>query len=367
MGTVKRRVVSLDVFRGLAIAAMIFVNILPENDFVPFYLHHAQWIGIYFADLVFPFFLFIVGVSMAYAFKSRANESPARKWGLFFLRVAVLFLLGLFINWLADPSDLTIRIPGVLQLIALSSLFAAPFARLKPRWIVLAAGILMVIHSLFLLKVAVPGLPPGILEPGVNIAGWIDMHVFGSAYMYTENFDPEGIISIISTTALVLLGLSVGRTLQIRGGNKNTLKIFLIAGIISIVLGLLATSWLPVIKQLWTSSFILIMAGFGTLLLVVLYTYLDLMGKKSILLLALPMGRNALFIYVFAAIVTALMQTMYLSGTDGSIQTIYDSIMYYDVVYLSPMWVQIIFAMLFVAFWGIIAYILHQKKIYIKL
>ncbi|MGZ7136546.1 MAG: hypothetical protein ACXVHY_11770, partial [Methanobacterium sp.] len=173
--------------------------------------------------------------------------------------------------------------------------------------------------------------------------------------------------SIISTTALVLLGLSVGRTLQIRGGNKNTLKIFLIAGIISIVLGLLATSWLPVIKQLWTSSFILIMAGFGTLLLVVLYTYLDLMGKKSILLLALPMGRNALFIYVFAAIVTALMQTMYLSGTDGSIQTIYDSIMYYDVVYLSPMWVQIIFAMLFVAFWGIIAYILHQKKIYIKL
>lgn len=367
MVTAKKRVVSLDVFRGLAIAAMIFVNMLPQNDFIPYYLHHAEWIGIYFADLVFPFFLFIVGVSMAYAFASRTNQSQVRKWGLFILRVAVLFLLGLFINWLADPFNSTIRVPGVLQLIALSSLFAAPLARFKPRWILIAAAMLVLIHSLSLLIIPVPGLPPGMLEPAVNIAGWIDKQIIGSAYMYTENFDPEGIISIISSTALVLLGLAVGRTLQIRGGNKKTLQIFLFAGVLSILLGYLASSWLPVIKQLWTSSFILIMAGLATLSFTALFIYLDIKEKRSILLLALPLGRNALFIYIFASIATALMQSIYVPSLEGNPLTLYDFFMNYNTIYLGSMWVELIFSLLFVAFWVIVAYILHKKRLYIKL
>lgn len=364
METVKKRVVSLDVFRGLAIAAMIFVNILPLTG-VPYYLHHAEWTGIYFADLVFPFFLFIVGVSMAYAFKSRKQLSPVRKWGMFFLRLAVLFLLGLFINWLGNPDDPTVRILGVLQLIALASLFAAPMARLKPRWILIAAAVLLLIHSAFLLDVGVPGLQPGILEPDVNIASWVDMQIIGSDYMYTDDFDPEGIIAVISATAIVLLGLAVGRTLQIRGGNRKTLLIFTFAGIILFLLGFLASLWLPVIKQLWTSSFILITAGLATLSLAALYAYLDVWGRKSVLLLALPLGRNALFIYVFAAIFTALMQRFILiPGADGSSISLYDSLMGYDII--DP-WGKIIFALLFVAFWVIIATILHRKKLYIKL
>jgi predicted acyltransferase len=305
---------------------------------------------------------------MAYAFASRKEQSSVHKWGMFILRLAVLFLLGLFINWLGNPDDPTIRILGVLQLIALASLFAAPMARLKPRWILIAAALLIVMHSFILFNVGAPGLQPGTLEPDANIASWVDMQIIGSDYMYTDNFDPEGIIAVVSATALVLLGLAVGRTLQIRGGDKKTLLIFSFAGIICILLGLLATLWLPVIKQLWTSSFILILAGLATLSLVALYTYLDIWGRKSVLLLALPLGRNALFIYVFAAILTALIQrSIYISGADGISITFYDFIMGYDIVFLDPMWGKIIFALLFVAFWVIIASILHHRKIYIKL
>ncbi len=99
------------------------------------------------------------------------------------------------------------------------------------------------------------------------------------------------------------------------------------------------------------------------MLFAALYTYLDLMGRKSVLLLALPLGRNALFIYVFATIKTALMQTIYLS--DG--EKVYDFLMSYSTVYLSPMWEKITFTLLFLALWVIIAYILHKKRIYIKL
>ena len=367
MSTVKKRIVSLDVFRGITIAAMIFVNIIPQNESVPYFLHHAKWTGIYLADLVFPFFLFIVGVSMAYAFASRTKQSSTHKWGSFILRISVLFLLGLFINWLENPSDPTVRIPGVLQLIALSSLFAAPLVRFKPRWIFITAAILIVVHSMLLLTVGMPELQPGTLEPDLNIAGWIDMQIIGSDYMYTSNFDPEGIMAVVSATALVLLGLAVGRTLQIKGGNSKTLIIFIIAGTLFTLTGVILAFWVPIIKQLWTSSFILILAGLGTLILTVFYIYLDIKKRKSIFLLAVPLGRNALFIYVSAAVLTAWIQRYLVLDVDGNSVTLYNFLMSYDIMYVVPVWEKIALGLLFVVLWLIIASILHYKKIYIKL
>ena len=146
---VKRRVVSLDVFRGITVAAMIFVNTLPISPYTPYLLKHSEWIGLTFVDLVFPFFLFIVGVSMAYSFKNRAKQSSKQLWGHFIYRVAALFCIGLFLNWIGGGMPL--RIPGVLQLIALASLFAAPLARSKIKYIVLTVAVLLMFQSSILL------------------------------------------------------------------------------------------------------------------------------------------------------------------------------------------------------------------------
>ena len=121
----KKRVVSLDIFRGLTVAAMIFVNTIPISSYTPYLLKHSAWMGLTFVDLVFPFFLFIVGVSMAYSFKHRASQSAKQLWGHFLYRVAALFAIGLFLNWMGG--GLPLRIPGVLQLIALGFSFCSTF------------------------------------------------------------------------------------------------------------------------------------------------------------------------------------------------------------------------------------------------
>lgn len=360
----KKRVVSLDIFRGLTVAAMIFVNTLPISPYTPFLLKHSPWIGLTLVDLVFPFFLFIVGVSMAYSFKHRANQSAKQLWGHFLYRVAALFTIGLFLNWIGG--GLPLRIPGVLQLIALASLFAAPLARSKTRWIILAVVILMVIQSSILIFVDAPGVTGGNFQSEDNVAGWIDVQVFGAQHLYDPtippDFDPEGILTILTATAMVLFGLTFGKTLQNRGDNWGTVELFLTVGAALLLLGVLISPWLPVIKQLWTASFIMVTAGLATIILTLLYSYIDLLGKKSILRLAVPLGLNALILYVLSAVLNTFTQKVYI-GSITMYQTLYQPLM--DV--MSPNIGSITYAAIVVIFWGIIAYLMHRRKIFIKL
>ncbi len=363
---VKKRVVSLDVFRGIAVAAMILVSILPGAT-TPYFLKHSLWIGITFADLVFPFFLFIVGVSMAYSFAKRSKQSQSTLWGHFFYRVLALIIIGLFLNWIVW--GIPLRIPGVLQLIALSSLCAAPMVHFKPKWILLVAAVLLLVQSVIYLGVGAPGVNAGTFEHDGNIAGFVDTHVFGPEHTLDKNFDPEGIIALISSTALVLIGLTFGKLLRrINENDKkwNTLGLFSIAGASSIVLGVLISFGVPVIKQMWTASFILITAGLGIIILTGMYIYLDVKKRKSVLLLALPMGRNALVIYVLASVTMVLIQKYTLTGVNGS-TTIHDLFLNGFTSVLGLNWGSLVFGLAFVCLWLIVAYIMHIKKIYIKL
>ncbi|MDR2544575.1 MAG: heparan-alpha-glucosaminide N-acetyltransferase domain-containing protein [Methanobrevibacter sp.] len=225
----KRRIVSLDVFRGFTVASMIFVNIIALTGETPYFLHHAEWEGIYFADLVFPFFLFIGGISMAFAFANEKNKTLKQRFNPFILRIILLFILGLFLNWIWSPVNLNVRIPGVLQLIDLSSLFASPFATTKPRWILSISIILILIHSIVLLFVGAPGIQPGTFNSYGNIAGWIDMQIIGSNHMLNSTFDPEGILALISSTALLFMDLNIKISIQFFNFNfliSKILKIF---------------------------------------------------------------------------------------------------------------------------------------------
>jgi len=365
-----KRVVSLDIFRGITVAAMIFVNVLPLTPYTPALLAHSVWIGLTFVDLVFPFFLFIVGVSMAYSFKHRANQSKIHLWGHFLFRVAALFVIGLFLNWIGG--GLPLRIPGVLQLIALASLFAAPLARTKIQWIILAAAVLLVIQSFILLFAGAPGVTPGNFQIEGNIAGWVDTQVFGAQHLFQPqlhpDFDPEGIVAIITATAMVLLGLIFGRTLQSKGGNGDTVKLFLISGIGLISFGILISPWIPIIKQLWTASFVLVTAGLATTIFTLLYIYIDIQDrKKSFFKSAVPMGTNPLVLYVLSAVVATFTVKFTFMSTSN------DPISLYQMLYqplmdsFTPNIGSIIYATVVVLFWGLVALFMYRRKIFIKL
>jgi predicted acyltransferase len=371
MVAIKKRVVSLDVFRGLTIAGMILVNILSFYPDTPETLGHSPWIGLTIADLVFPFFLFIVGVSMTYSFASRSKMSSKKMWGHFIFRVVALYLIGVGLGFglfvYGIPDFYNIRIPGVLQLIALSSLFAAPLARSKTRWIILAAVILLTIQSFILLGVSAPGVSAGSLDIDNNIAGWVDSVVFGSSHLLDDGFDPEGLIAVINGTALVLLGLVFGRTIRLSKDNWKSVQLLLGSGIAAVAIGILISPALPIIKQLWTASFILVNAGLATIILASLYAYIDLLGKGKIFNLAIPFGRNALIIYILSLVVGVLifLPRYYLPW--GGYIDIDDTTIPILSQFLGPAGGTVAFGLIVIAFWWLVAYIMDKKKIYIKL
>lgn len=366
-GTVKkRRIVSLDVFRGLAVAAMIFVNAMAFSEFTPEIFEHAAWNGLTVADLVFPSFLFIVGVSMAYSFAARSGASKRQLWGHFIFRVVGLFLIGVGLNWFTSSFTM-VRIPGVLQLIALASLCAAPMARSKPRWILLAAAILLLVHGFILLGVGAPGIPAGTLEKGYNVDDWLDLQILTPNHTIDANGDPEGILSIITATALVLLGLCVGRILQLRDHNWKTMGILLAGGTLAILIGLLISQFLPINKQLWTSSFILVCAGIGTLFLTLMFSYLDIKRWPNFLFWAIPMGLNALVIYILSIVFTIPMHMDFFTNM-GEIP-----LSFYDITTsrFMEMWGSadgmVVYGLLVVFIWLVVASLMHWRRIYIKL
>lgn len=367
--TAKKRLVSLDIFRGLTVAAMIFVNTIPITTDTSFLLKHSSWAGLTLVDLVFPFFLFIVGFSMAYSFKHRENQSQKQLWGHFLYRVGTLFAIGLFLNWIGGGFPL--RIPGVLQLIALSSLFAAPLARRNRRWILLAVVILIIIQSSILLYADAPGVTTGNFQEESNIAGWVDVQILGAQHLFEPDtppdFDPEGILTLLTGTAMVLIGLLFGKTLQRRGGNWTTMQIFLFTGVLLIIVGILLSPWLPIIKQLWTASFIMVTAGLATIILALLYSYIDLLERKSILMSAIPLGLNALILYVLSAVFNTFTQKFYITSVGGDAVSLYQALYQPFMDLLSPNVGAFTYAALVVIIWGLIAYFMHRRKIYIKL
>jgi predicted acyltransferase len=362
----KKRIISLDVFRGLAVAAMIFVNAMAFSEFTPEIFEHAAWNGLTFADLVFPSFLFIVGVSMAYSFKARSGDSKRDLWGHFLFRVAALFLIGVALNWVTS-NFAHLRIPGVLQLIALSSLCAAPMARSKPRWILIVAVILLLVHSAILLGVGAPGIPAGTLEQGNNFDDWLDLQILTPEHTNSGEGDPEGILSIITATALVLLGLCVGRTLQLRDKNWKTMGILLAFGVLLLLVGIMVSPFLPVIKQLWTPSFILICAGIGTIILTLMFSYLDLLRWPNLFFWAIPMGLNALVIYILSIVFTIPMHMDFFTNMGEIPLSFYDITTTRFMELLGSAEGIVAYGLLIVLIWLVVASIMHWRRIYIKL
>ncbi len=279
------RLVSLDVFRGLTVALMLLVNNPGDWGHIYAPLAHADWHGCTLADLVFPFFLFIVGVSVAYALSATQADPSSRPAALRAVakRAAVLAGLGLLASTWLDFDWATLRIPGVLMRIALVYFGCAAiflFAGWRTRLALVAA--LLLGYAALLQLVPVPGFGPANLAPATNLGAWLDRAVLGQAHLWKESrtWDPEGLPGTLPALATALLGTLAGQWLRQRRRPGRKALLLLLAGLALVLLGLLWSRWFPLNKSLWSSSYVLLTGGLAAALLAGLYWLCDVRGSR---------------------------------------------------------------------------------------
>ncbi|MEA5595186.1 acyltransferase family protein [Rivularia sp. UHCC 0363] len=372
------RLSSLDVFRGITIALMILVNMasIADNVYPP--LLHAEWNGWTVTDFVFPFFLFIIGVAMAFSLsKYTEGNKPNAALGRIFRRAVILFALGLFLNgfwnqgiWTFGLS--TIRIMGVLQRISLAYLFAALIVLFLPRkaqWIV--AGILLVAYWLTMMYVPVPNYGAGELTAVGNFGAYIDRLIIPKAHLYKGdgfNFmgDPEGLFSTIPSVVSVLAGYFTGNLLKNSKVNSSTSMDLVLFGLTCLVIGGTWDIFFPINKKLWTSSYVIFTAGWALLLLAGCY---ELIEVRKIRRWAKPfevMGLNAIAIFMASIIlIKVLVKTKVGVGAEAPMTYTW----IYENIFAS--WAgkfngSLLFAFVTVLLWLAVAYIMYRQRWFIK-
>jgi len=308
------RLYSLDVFRGATIAAMILVN-NPGNDFSYPPLNHARWNGWTPTDLIFPFFLFIVGVSLTLSFRARVERGESKRNLLLHTirRSVIIFLIGLFLNGFPLFHLATWRLAGVWQRIALAYL-AAAIITLYTGWRGIALWIagLLIGYWVAMRFIPVPGLGlPGtdmpINDPDANLGWYIDKLYLPGA-MYEKTRDPEGILSTFPAIATALLGVLTGEWLGKSMTAARRVSGLLAFGVAGVVAGQVWNLWFPINKKLWTSSFVLFTAGCALLALAACYWLCDVKMRRGWWTKPfIVFGSNAIAAYVLADLVSGLL------------------------------------------------------------
>jgi predicted acyltransferase len=365
------RLLSLDAFRGATVAAMLLVNNPGSWSDVYPPLLHAPWHGWTFTDLIFPFFLWIVGVAMTLSFAKRAErgDTPGRIFRHVVTRSAIIFAIGIFLA--AFPFGLlsahhfslaTLRIPGVLQRIAVCYLLASAITlhttwRGQVGWIVaLLAG-----YWLLVMLVPVPGYGAGVLEPTGSLAWYLDStllagHTWSGAP--APGFDPEGILSTVPAVATTLFGVLAGNLLRTRATEEAKTAWLFVGGETLLLAGVIMNHWLPINKNLWTSSYAVFMAGWATVVLATCYWFIDVKGYRRWAHPFVVYGMNAIVIFALSGIVAKLLYLVRWTGADGASVTLKGFI--YDGLFTpvaSPVNASLFFAIAFVlagwlAAWG---------------
>ncbi len=308
---------SLDSFRGTDVLLMILVNV-QGNDAAAFgFLKHAEWNGLTFADLVFPIFLLIVGLSAPLAFD---RPNAVISWPAILRRTALLFAIGVGLSWLIRPSldpDL-IRWTGVLQRIAIVYLVCVAVIVIR-RGAGLALGLallLLVIHGWLLLRVGAPGGTGPNMQPGMGISGWLDQN-FIPGRVLRRTWDPEGVLSTLPSIANGLTGVAVMRWISQSNPRKYSL---LLAGIMLLGTGLLSAIIIPLNKNLWTASFTLTTCGIGVTFWALLRMAWGRIGENVIAKWTVTLGQAALTLYVVHTLLIAVIVRKLPSG-----ETIWDT------------------------------------------
>ena len=378
---------SLDAFRGLAIAGMILANNPGDWSHVYRQLDHAAWHGWTFTDTIFPAFLFISGVAMALTIARRraAGIPPATLHRQFFVRAAILFAIGLLLNAIPAFDLATLRVPGVLQRIAMCIAIAAPLLITSrgqvERVLVVVIVALLTLYSVALLALPVPGfdgtVAAGSLEPGRDAGAYIDRWLFGDhLWARSKTWDPEGLLSTLPAVCTLLFGAIAGTALlasrSSASPSSGRLVIgFIIAGFTSLALGAaLAATLMPINKNLWTPSYCLWMNGWALLAFAAFYWYLDAHPVRGIRerarRLSAPfsiLGINALFVFVVSGVVARLLDAIRIGGA-GGVSTTLKSRLYapFAALPVSPEARSLLFAIAFDLAMLVLAYALWKRR-----
>jgi predicted acyltransferase len=363
------RIRSLDAFRGLTVAAMILVNNPGSWSYVYPPLRHAEWDGWTPTDLIFPFFLFIVGVSLVVAFTRRelAGATPRDLVRKALLRGGLIVLVGLLLGGFPRYELAQMRIPGVLQrigvvyaLTALIFLGTGPRAR---RWI--AAG-LLVGYWLLLTMVPVPGGAAGDLTAAGNLGAWLDRLILGG-HLWTPDFDPEGLLSTLPAVATCLLGTFAGeRLLADRPPADRTVGL-LLGGAALIVAGLVWSWWFPINKGLWSSSYVLFTGGVACQALAACYWVIDVRGRDRWAGPAYVFGTNALFAFVLSGLVARCLGLWKIATPGGPVAAprwLFEQML---APMAGPMLGSLSYAMANVAVIFLLTAVLYRRRIFVKL
>lgn len=369
-----QRLMSLDLFRGATIALMILVN-NPGDERTAFWpLKHAEWNGWTPTDLVFPFFLFIVGAAMAFSLRARVERGVSRSElvGHVLWRGLILFALGVFLNGFPNGYHLSSwRFYGVLQRIAVCYAISAILVLWSGRrgWILTIFGCL-VGYWLLMRFVPVPGLGVPtkdipLLDPDRNLAAWLDRKLL-LGHLYEGTRDPEGVISTIPAVATCLLGVLTGEWL--RSPRAPRAKAIGMAGfgVAALALGQLWNLWFPINKKLWTSSYVLFTAGLALVVLSLCYGAADIKRWHGVLAkFFLVFGMNAIAAYFFAEIVShALDHTKTGDGAFTLQEWIYQHVF---AGVGSPQTSSLIYGLCYVAMCWVVMFMLYRKRIFLKI
>ena len=333
-------------------------------------LQHAAWNGCTAADLIFPFFLFTVGAAVTVAVGQRARSGAARQRLLWQIlrRAALIFGLGLFLNGfpLFDWSNL--RIPGVLQRVALCYALAC-FAvlALSLRAQAVACGGLLVGYAVVLLAGPLLALPTGLAAPEANLAAYVDRQLLGGHLLHPD-WDPEGLLSTLGATVTTLLGAFAGHWLQSKNSPPRVVSGLLTAGTTAVVLGLTLNRWLPINKSLWTPSFALFTGGVALDAFAVCYWLIDWRGYRAWATPFLVYGTNAIMAYMLSSLMAKTMLLWQVTQADGSRVPLQQYVFEHLFLRLArPMNASLLYAVVYVLVWLGIAGLLYRQRVLIKI
>ncbi|MFT3791357.1 MAG: heparan-alpha-glucosaminide N-acetyltransferase domain-containing protein [Rudaea sp.] len=329
-----QRLVAIDLLRGLTVAFMILANNNGGEDAF-WFLKHADWNGFTPTDLVFPTFLFLVGVAIPYSVEARLarNDDVGTLVKHILWRSAILFLFGLVVNNFPLFRLDTLRVYGVLQRIALCYLVLATAYVRGLRWrgaLALAAGAL-VGYWLLMRFVPVPGFGMPVrdvplLDPDRNLVAWIDRRIFSAGHLFEKTRDPEGLLSTLPALATAALGVATGLWLRGAAPLRTKIRSIVLAGIVCVAIGALWNFGFPINKKLWTSSFVLFAGGWSLLLLAAMLRFTDARGsangansRSGWQRFLLVFGTNTIFAYMLSELLAALLWTIPV-GNDVSLQ-----------------------------------------------
>jgi predicted acyltransferase len=369
------RLLSVDALRGLTVAAMVLVNNPGTWSAVYAPLQHAGWHGWTPTDMVFPFFLFVVGVSIPLALGPALDRGAGGLPLRVLRRAAVIFALGLLLHALPFFPLAELRIPGVLQRIAVCYLLAALLVLATGGgggWRVQAvtAGVLLVGYWLVMTRVAVPGQVAGDLSPEGNLSGYVDRVVLGTRHIWQASrvYDPEGILSTLPATATTLLGVLAGHWLR-AGPSSGRSAARIVGGLAGGGLVATALGWLwglsfPVNKPLWTSSYALLMAGLAALLLALCHWAIEVRGHRAWAGPFAILGVHALTLFFLSSLMAKLLFIVRVGAGGPRLQAWLFAHLFAP--WASPINASLAYALMYVLLWWALMWALDRSGLRLR-